>query len=99
MDKIRQYSAEEVLYSFWNKHLDAYMAAKINVLLGKKKVAEDPEKVVGYETLPPMGRNMPPSVRDLRAKDYLKKFEAQLKQQKDLLDVIKELIESKNYGL
>ena len=97
MDKVRQYSEEEILFSFWNKHLELYISAKINVELAKRKVAEDPNKIVGFETLPPMGQGMPPSARDLRAKDFLKKSEIKLKEQKDLLDIIKKIIRSKEY--
>jgi len=97
MDKIRQYTEEEVLYDFWNKHLSEYMAAKINVELAKEKTADDPEQVLGYKQSPSMGNGLPPSMVDLRAKDYLKMFEKKAKEQKELLDIINKLIKSKKY--
>jgi hypothetical protein len=82
--KIARLTKEDILNSFYNKHLELYVSATINTILFRNKKSDE---IVG-EVREGMSAGMPVG-RSIKAKEALFKETEKRNAQKDILNAIK----------
>ena len=84
--KVRKMTAQELLDSFYNHHLNELISSWINIAIFEKK---DPKEKVGERTMPPITRDQMPMRIEINAKEATEGEQKKFKGQAAILVAIK----------
>ena len=88
VEKIKRATPQEIMDRFFNAHCRDYLAAIIRLKMAQKY---DPEEFIGARQGPSVGKDQPPSLIRLKAKEFVEKEKNEIKTHQKFLLAIEEL--------